>query len=121
MENANYKVNIKDIYVGDVKGIKKTSDIYRSRILCFEKTDEPFYKIYHNRPHMCPPGKDLLLINLFKYEFKRSMLFVLDENKHANDLLFNSPHYPVLNISKDEDCLNSKICLSNNTYMMYDC
>lgn len=36
----------------------------------------------------------------------RSMLFVPNENKLSNDLLYNSPNYPILNVSDDEMCLN---------------
>ena len=53
------------------------------------------------------------------FNFRRSMLFTLDENKHANDLLYNSPHYPILNISPHDDCLKSNICIGHDTYEMY--
>ena len=47
------------------------------------------------------------------------MLFTLDENRHANDLLYNSPHYPIFNISPHEDCLKAPICVGHYTYEMY--
>ena len=46
------------------------------------------------------------------------MLFTLDENKHADDLLYNSPHYPILNISNNKDCLESDICICHETFQM---
>ena len=48
------------------------------------------------------------------------MLFTLDEKRHANDLLYASPHYPILNMSKNEDCLNEKICICMQTYQLYE-
>lgn len=36
----------------------------------------------------------------------RSMLFVTTDNKLSNDLLYNSPNYPILNVTDDDFCLN---------------
>lgn len=36
----------------------------------------------------------------------RSMLFVTTDNRLSNDLLYNSPNYPILNVTDDDFCLN---------------
>lgn len=46
----------------------------------------------------------------------RVILFVLDENKCANDLLYDSPHYPVFNISSDDLCWKATISIKNYVY-----
>lgn len=46
----------------------------------------------------------------------RSMLFVPDENRMSNDLLYKSPNYPVLNITNDDTCLN----LGKNSVVIRD-
>jgi len=33
-------------------------------------------------------------------------LFVPNEEKESNDLLYRSPSYPILNITDDDTCLN---------------
>lgn len=83
MENRRYKVNRSDIYVGQVV---RTDDIYRSE--------------YDS--HRIKEGQ-LTICSWFSY---RSMLFVPNEEKLSNDLLYNSPSYPVLNVTDDDICLN---------------
>ena len=34
------------------------------------------------------------------------MLFTPDENSYSSDLLYNSPAYPILNVTSDDICLN---------------
>ena len=34
------------------------------------------------------------------------MLFVPNEDKLSNDLLYKTPNYPILNVTDDETCLN---------------
>lgn len=86
MRSKEYKVKRDDVYVGSVI---KTGDIYRwTGTMDHHHTKHgqlyaPFYKHY------------------------RSMLFVPDDNNRANDLLYRSKRYPVLNITDDETCLNA--------------
>lgn len=137
MENRNYKVSIRNIYVGDVIGVKpgdiKLTKHYKplfirdmeefnrrlanrshlKRLMQIEdKTSRTFYKLTHK------------LHGSWNYldgvRFRRSMLFALDENRHANDLLYNSPHYPILNISPNDDCLSSDIVVGHYTFEMYE-
>lgn len=46
----------------------------------------------------------------------RSILFTLNEANLADDLIYNSPNYPVLNISDNEKCMDfdGRITLINN-------
>ena len=86
MENKTYVVPRENIYVGEV--IRIVNDIYR-----YDGETDLF---------RTKPGQ--LAANC--WESLRSMLFVLDENKMANDLIYKSPHYPILNITDDKVCLN---------------
>lgn len=48
----------------------------------------------------------------------RSILFVPNEENLADDLLYKSPNYPVLNVTDDEKCLNlnGKNIVIRNSY-----
>ena len=50
-------------------------------------------------------GRTNLSIN-FAYPSEH---FTVDDNKMANDLLYKTPVYPILNITDDDICLNLKI------------
>ena len=76
MKNIKYKVSRDNIYVGKVV-----------------RTD----KIYRNKHDQLDTGSWLAY---------RSMLFVPNEEKLSNDLLYRSPNYPILNITDDKTCLN---------------
>lgn len=85
MNKKNYTVYRNSIFVGKVV---KASSIYRL------DSEFRFFKT--------EPGQ--LLAN--PYIPYRSMLFVPNEDQMAQDLLYNSPCYPILNISNDEKCLS---------------
>lgn len=55
-----------------------------------------------------PNGENKKTIKVSSWYSYRSMLFVLNEKKFANDLLYQSPHYPVLNISDDDIFLDHR-------------
>ena len=82
MINKKYKVHRKNVYVGLVV---KADDIYRCSEL---KINNYFSGLSVSGYYPC-----------------RSMLFVPDENRLANDLLYNSPAYPILNVTDDKFCL----------------
>ena len=84
MENRKYKVSRDNIYVGEVV---KTDEIYRY------EGDSDFFR---TKPGQLKTG------SWFSY---RSMLFVPNEEKLSNDLLYRSPSYPILNVTDDEICL----------------
>lgn len=84
MENRKYKVCRDNIYVGEVV---RTDHIYRY------EGDSDFFGT--------KPGQ-LLTDSWFSY---RSMLFVPNEKKLSDDLLYRSPSYPILNVTDDESCL----------------
>lgn len=46
----------------------------------------------------------------------RTILFVLNENNMAEDLLFDSPNYPVLNLSDNDICLNADFTISQHIF-----
>lgn len=83
MENRKYNVARDQVYVGQVV---KSSHVYRITD-GFSKEENGKLSVGCWRP-------------------SRSILFVPDENKHANDLLYNSPRYIALNVSPDEEGLN---------------
>ena len=84
MENRKYKVCRDNIYVGEVV---RTDAIFRY------EGDSDF---------LCTKPGQLDIESWFSY---RSMLFVPNEEKLSNDLLYKSPNYPILNITDDEICL----------------
>ena len=90
MENKKYVVNRDDIYVGEVV---RADRIYRSD--------------WYDR-------KDYLYTNAW-YSY-RSMLFVPNERKFSNDLLYRTPNYPVLNVTDDATCLE----LEQNSIVIID-
>ncbi len=126
MKDRNYRVNIKDIYVGDVCGIdpSKIEFAKNGAFVCYVGPEEESFRLWYlNRPHYWKQ-KNQLYYQVYACHwgvpFNRSMLFILDEAGHADDLLYDSPHYPVLNLSKNEDCLNQNICICMQTYKLYE-
>lgn len=86
MENRKYVVCRDNIYVGEL--------VNTDRIVRYEG-DQNFF---NTRPGQLTMGGG--------YYSYRSMLFVPDEKSYSNDLLYNTPDYPVLNVTSDETCLN---------------
>lgn len=82
MKNIKYKVNRDNVHIGTV---------IKARYV--DKVDADEAKILH-----VPEGS---LVPDGYTEIRPSVLFVPDENKRMNDLLFNSPAYRVLNITED--------------------
>ena len=80
MENKRYIVSRSDIFVGSVV---KTDSVRR-----YEGKNDFF---------LTKPGQ----LSTGSYREYRTMLFVPDHNKFANDLLYNSPNYTALNVSDD--------------------
>lgn len=95
MKNEDYVVRRDAIYVGEVV---KSNTVYR---LEGDKNSE------YNQPEK---------LTTSIWTNYRSMLFVPDENLFSNDLLFDSPAYPVLNITDDETCLS----LGNDSVFIKD-
>lgn len=85
MENRKYKVSRDNIYVGEVV---RAHSIYRY------EGDTDFFRTKSGQ---------LSISSWFSY---RSMLFVPNDEKLSNDLLYRSPSYPILNVTDDETCLN---------------
>jgi len=129
MENRNYIVNRDDIYVGNLCGIDPNKIvIWPDGIFGYEAldfgivTEEDVRKSLEGRLYLFKRNIEQLDYGFagggpFTL-FSRTMLFILDENNHANDLLYDSPHYPVFNISPNQDCLNSSISILHNTYQL---
>lgn len=86
MEDRKYKVSRDNVYVGEVVS---TDFIYRSDLI---------YR-YEGIPDK---SGQLVPESWFPY---RSMLFVPNEEKLSNDLLYRSPSYPILNVTDDDICL----------------
>ncbi len=85
MENKKYVVCRDNVYVGEVV---RTDRIFRY------KGDDSFFRT--------KAGK----LSTDFWKSYRSMLFVPNEDKLSNDLLYRSPNYPILNVTDDETCLN---------------
>lgn len=84
MKNKRYKVCRDNIYVGEV---------IRTRCV-------------FNRGLAVLNGKETEKLGVDRWRSYRSILFTLNEDNLAEDLLYNSPNYPVLNISDDEKCMD---------------
>lgn len=97
MENRKYIVCRDNIYVGEVV---KTRCVFRRG---------------YNNMGINTDGEKLTIQSWKSY---RSMLFAPDEDSLANDLLYNSPNYPILNMSDEEACLyfNRSIILIKEAY-----
>lgn len=95
MENKKYVVCRDNIYVGEVV---KTNSIYR-----YDGDDNSF---------RTKSGR----LSVNSWRSYRSMLFIPNENKLSNDLLYRTPNYPILNVTDDETCLN----LGKNSIVIKD-
>ena len=95
MENKKYVVCRDEIYVGEVV---RTDSIYR-----YEGDDD----FFRTKPGQLSPCS---------WRSYRSMLFVPNEDKLSNDLLYRSPNYPILNVTDDNACLN----LGENSIVIND-
>lgn len=82
MKNRKYKVCRDNIYVGEVI---RTRCVYHNNIVDNTRNGE---------------------LRVDRWRSYRSILFVPNENNLADDLLYNSPNYPVLNITNNEKCLD---------------
>lgn len=124
MKNYNYKVSRDDVYVGNVCGINPEKiEVYPDGLYDYAMldyglvTEEEIRKDLEGRNFLFRRNVEQLYYPSFE-SFRRTMLFVLDENNCANDLLYDSPHYPIFNISSNKDCLNSSICILEYTYQL---
>ncbi len=84
MKNRNYKVCRDNIYVGEVVRTDQVNQ-YKGEVNCLT----------------VEPGQ----IYVSVYNPYRSMLFIPNEENLANDLLYQSPNYPILNVTDDKTCL----------------
>ena len=80
MQSRKYTVCRDDVFVG---AVVKTDRVYR-----YEGEDDFF---------MTKSGQ----LDTGAYREYRTMLFVPDQNRFANDLLYNSPNYTALNVTDD--------------------
>lgn len=85
MENKKNVVCRDNIYVGEVV---RTNRIYRY---------EGEHDLFRTKPGQLSTGPWISY---------RSMLFVPNEERLSDDLLYKSPSYPILNVTDDETCLN---------------
>jgi len=85
MENKKYLVCRDDICVGEV--IRTNSGVYR----------------YEGEGYLFRIKSGQLTVDSWKSY--RSMLFVPNDNKLSNDLLYDCPSYPIFNVTYDEVCL----------------
>jgi len=88
MENRKYVVCRDNIYVGEVI---TTSQIERYN---GPEDNHNHYKI----GSLAPKG----------FRSCRSIIFIPNEDNYSDDLLYQSPNYPILNVTSDEECLNIK-------------
>lgn len=124
MKTINYKVNRDQVYVGSVLNITKNNRVEihdGSASMIFNRIPESQKEnlmechghLYTHNPHV-----HITYINrqfeqtLYGKTYGRTMLFATDENKYADDLLFDTPNYPIVNISRNEDCINKPFLIN---------
>ena len=110
MENNNESIKRDDIYFGQVSLINKSRVVYQPKgIYDFENlpTHVALRKFY-GREHDITGNLHYSILD----NKHRNILFVLDENKFAHDISNNCQPYPVYNISNDQTCLSSNICVT---------
>ena len=121
MQNINYLVKRDDIFVGGVVKIDhpEKSEVYPKGIYIpcdllsslRKGSNEAFSFMYEQRP--------MADFSIPQFSIIRRMFFVLDENQKANDLLYDSSHYPISLISSPEDCLKAHIGVNGHfTYKL---
>lgn len=121
MKNSNYVVKRDDIFVGGVVEIEhpEKSEVYPKGIYIpcdllsslRKGSNEAFSFMYEQRP--------MADFSIPQFSIIRRMFFVLDENQKANDLLYDSSHYPISLISSPEDCLKAHIGVNGHfTYKL---
>ena len=125
MKDCNYVVNREDIYVGILSGtIPKKIEVFPNGMYAnlLKLNEEQIYTSFDDRRYLLDHKTHLCYENgcgwYMDGEFRRNMLFILDSDKLANDLLYDSPHYPVFNITEHEKCLTAPISFKNNVYQM---
>lgn len=121
MKNINYEINRDDVYVGVVSKIDQSKIYYDADKGVIDFTSvldwipkEELRRIYSNQLYLFKKTPHLEYAGGWvcpQYTL-RSSLFILDENGCANDLLYDCPPYPIFNISSDELCLSSPICIT---------
>lgn len=82
--------------------------VYRDCVYCGKVVKTTSSLIKNNKDIKISSGK-LEVSSYFPY---RSMLFVLDEQKKARDLLYESKAYPILNISDDSVCMQERVVIT---------
>ena len=80
MKNGRYLINRDDVYVGR---------LIDTTCVCKESDCET----------LCPGP----------YREQRTMLFVINEDKLADDLLYDSANYPILNVTSKNDLLSNQV------------
>ena len=123
MKDRNYKVNIKDIYVGKVQDIdlSKLTICHDFPYINFDNNEEELRRYFQNKSYLFKKDRNFIEYGKgWPCHFTRSMLFTLDGNNHADDLLYDSPHYPVFNISPNEDCLSSSVSIADYAFELYE-
>lgn len=112
MQSKGYIVNRNDIYVGILSTTQKDKIIYDKNGICdcCMATQSDIYNHFAGKEHELNAR---LTYNMFtaKAGSHRTILFTLDENNYASDLLFNAPSYPIFNISEDDKCLNAHLSI----------
>lgn len=90
MKNTSYVVRRENIYVGQVIKLKNRLYRYENGVASYEVVDSTY-------------EKGLFTPSSFRYN--SSTLFVPNKEKVSDDLLYNRPSYPVLNVTDDDTCL----------------
>ena len=83
MKTPNYQIKREHVFIGRV--VKPTS---RNQIV-----------LEHGK------------LSIYQFTPYRSILFTLNEKKLADDLLYSSPEYPVLDFSSNDSCFNAEIVI----------
>ena len=104
MRKADKVINRDEIYAGKLINIKEiagtiseSKDAVNTTILPETNGQTPLYATY-----------------IYDY---RSIMFVKDKKNYAQDLLYNTKSYPILNITDNNICMESDILIADSVFI----
>lgn len=94
LETRNYEIKRNAIYAGELGMFNVNDSFIGKSIRCYSSYNAQMFG-YSNDLYRIKEG------DYFIHDFHplRSILFCLNENNFSNDLLYNSPGYPILNVT----------------------
>ncbi len=120
MVTTDYQIKREDIMIGILSKIQQDLlEYYPKGLLMFSPTvfKEKIKRKFDSQPWIYENNVRLAYsLSFLESESHRIIVFALDEQQYANDLLYQSPKYPVMNLTNDEECLKAEIVITNYAF-----